>query len=105
MMQPWFYLIALIAPVLLTNGIPHFIQGISGKPFPSPFSGGPGTEDTPVRNVLWGAGNLIVGGALLWTIREGLSDLLLVLELLVVGVAFAVLLGTTFGDPSRFRRK
>jgi hypothetical protein len=42
--------------LLLVNGVPHFVQGLSGKRFPTPFSGGAGTEDAPARNVLWGAG-------------------------------------------------
>ena len=98
----WFYFVAIPAATLLANGIPHFIQGISGRRFPTPFSGGPGTEDTAVSNVVWGSTNLIAGGVLLWTIREGLSHPLLVLELLVVGVAVASLLAYAFSHPARF---
>ena len=105
MTQWWFYVVAIIAPVLLTNGIPHFVNGISGKRFPSPFSGGPGTEDAPTRNVLWGAGNIIVGGALLWTIREGLEDLILVIELVVVSVAWALFLARIFTQPASSERQ
>ncbi len=105
-MSPWwFYLVAIFAAVFLVNGVPHFVHGASGKQFPSPFSGGPGTLDTAVHNVLWGATNLIVGGALLWVIREGLGDLWLVLDLLVFGVGFAVLTAFTFSHPERFGRK
>jgi hypothetical protein len=105
-MSPWwFYLVAILAALLVVNGIPHFISGLSGKQFPTPFSGGPGTLDSAVRNVLWGAGNLIVGGFLLWLIRDGLGDPLLVIELLAIGVAFAALMGFAFSHPERFGRK
>lgn len=58
--------------------------------------------DSAVRNVFWGAGNLIVGGVLLWLIAPGLSNGWLVAELVVIGVACAALLGLAFSDPQRF---
>ncbi len=104
-MQWWFYLVAIPTALLLTNGIPHFTQGIAGKKFPSPRSGGPGTEDTALFNVLWGGGNLIVGAILLWVIRDGLGDLWLIVEMVVIGMIFASLLGMAFGNPERFGRR
>jgi hypothetical protein len=98
----WYYLAAVFAALLLVNGVPHFTNGVSGRQFPTLFSGGPGTLDTPVRNVLWGASNLIVGGILLWLIRDGLSDLVIIIEMTVIGTAYAVLLGASFGNPERF---
>jgi len=105
-MSPWwYYLVALFAAALLVNGVPHFVQGVSGQKFPSPFSGGPGTLDGAVRNVFWGAGNLVVGGILLWLIRDGLDGVVLVAELVIVGTGFAALLGMAFANPARFGRK
>ena len=101
----WFYVAAFFASLLVVNGIPHFVQGLSGNRFPSPFSGGPGTGDEPWRNVLWGAFNLILGGVLLWLIRDGLSNIVLVIEMVVIGTAYGTLLGHAFGHPERFGRK
>lgn len=101
----WTYLVAIPAAVLLANGVPHFTQGVAGKRFPTLFSGGPGTEDTPLRNVLWGGGNLVAGGWLLSLLVPSLSDPLLVIELVAVWLAFSALLGTAFGDPARFSRR
>jgi hypothetical protein len=98
----WYYLVAIFAALLLVNGVPHFTNGVSGRKFPTAFSGGPGTEDTPLNNVVWGGSNLVVGGALLWLIRDGLGDIVLVAEMVVIGFAFACLLGTAFGNPERF---
>lgn len=54
------------AGVFLANAIPHFVAGISGKPFQSPFAKPPGVgESSPVVNVLWGAVNLAIGYVLL----------------------------------------
>ncbi len=105
MTQWWFYVVAILAAALLTNGVPHFVNGTSGREFPSPFSGGPGTLDSAVRNVFWGAGNLIAGGLLLWVIRDGLSNWLIVVELLVVAVAFAVFLANAFAHPEKYGRR
>ena len=100
----WQFLLAIPAAALLANGVPHFVQGGSGKSFPTPFSGGPGTLDSAARNVLWGAANLIAGGVLLWLIRAGLSDPVLVVELLAVAVAYSAILGHAFAHPERFGR-
>lgn len=100
----WYYVVAIFTPLLLVNGVPHFVQGLSGHQFPSPFSGGPGTLDSAARNVLWGGGNLIAGGILLWLISGGLT-LVLVVEMLVIGLAYATVLGHAFAHPERFGRK
>ncbi|MEJ0012663.1 MAG: hypothetical protein WDM94_08545 [Bauldia sp.] len=105
MTQWWFYLVAIFAASFTVNGVPHFVSGVSGREFPTPFSGGAGTLDSPVRNVLWGGGNLIVGGLLLWLMRDGLSDPVLVVELLVVGIAFGSVIGHMFAHPERFGRR
>ena len=58
-----------------------------------------------MRNVLWGAFNLIVGGVLLWQIRDGLGEMVIVIEIVGVGVVFAAVLGYAFSHPERFGRK
>ena len=64
---PWYiYLLQFVAGLLLANGVPHFVQGISGRWFPTPFASPAGVGDSsPVVNVLWGFLNLAVGFALL----------------------------------------
>jgi hypothetical protein len=51
--------------MFLANAVPHFVHGISGDPFPSPFSKPPGKglSSAPV-NVAWALVNLVVGYAL-----------------------------------------
>lgn len=107
MAEWWHFLVGIPAALLLANGVPHFVNGVSGRRFPTAFSGGPGTEDTPLTNVLWGGGNLIVGGILLWLIAPGLGNIWLVVELLALWLAGSALLGQAFGNPEQFnmRRK
>lgn len=50
------------AGLFIANFVPHFIQGISGASFPSPFSNPPGKGlSSPTTNVLWGLFNLLIG--------------------------------------------
>jgi hypothetical protein len=65
--MPWyFYLLEFLSGMLLANGVPHFVQGVSGAPFQSPFAKPPGIgESSPLSNVLWGFGNLVAGAVLL----------------------------------------
>ncbi len=65
--MPWyFYLLEFLGGAFLANGVPHFVQGISGAPFQSPFAKPPGVgESSAISNVLWGFGNLVAGLLLL----------------------------------------
>jgi len=62
----WYvYLLLLLSGMLLTNGVPHFVRGLCGQPFPSPFAKPPGIGDSsPTVNVYWGFANLAGGAAL-----------------------------------------
>jgi len=64
--MPWyFYLLEFLAGAFLANSVPHFVHGVSGAPFQSPFAKPPGVgESSPTMNVIWGFANL-VGGLLL----------------------------------------
>ena len=65
-MKWYHYLACLFAGMFLANTVPHFVHGISGDSFPSPFANPPGKGlSSPMVNVLWGLGNLIVGYVLL----------------------------------------
>lgn len=66
-MLPWYnYLAHFFAGAFLTNGVPHFVQGMCGNKFQSPFASPPGVgESSALLNVLWGWFNLIVGLVLL----------------------------------------
>jgi hypothetical protein len=53
--MPWyFYLLEFVSGTFLANGVPHFVHGISGAPFQSPFAKPSGVgESSPLSNVLW----------------------------------------------------
>lgn len=50
----------LFGGFFLANGIPHFVSGMQGRPFQSPFARPPGRGlSSPTVNVLWGFANFI----------------------------------------------
>jgi hypothetical protein len=51
--------------MFLANAVPHFVNGVSGDPFPTPFSKPPGRGlSSPTVNVIWALFNLVVGAIL-----------------------------------------
>jgi hypothetical protein len=59
----WYHYIAgFFAGLFFTNVVPHFVNGISGNPFPTPFANPPGRGlSSPLTNVLWALSNLLIG--------------------------------------------
>jgi len=59
-------LACLFGGAFLANFVPHFVAGVSGRTFPSPFATPPLRGlSSPIVNVLWGLFNLAVAYALL----------------------------------------
>jgi hypothetical protein len=98
--MPWyFYLLEFVSGLLLTNGVPHFVQGLSGHRFQSPFASPPGVgESSPLTNALWGFANLAVGFALLRFFAPQGADAGIGWILVGVGALLAAIgLSTHFG--------
>ena len=52
----------LVGGALIANAVPHFVSGVMGRPFQSPFAKPPGQGlSSSTVNVLWGFFNLVVG--------------------------------------------
>jgi hypothetical protein len=60
---PWYdYIACFFAGMFLANFVPHFVHGISGDRFPSPFAQPPGKGlSSPTVNVVWALFNLVIG--------------------------------------------
>lgn len=84
-MEWYIYVAHFLAGAFLVNGIPHLVNGVSGRRFQSPFASPPGVgESSALVNVLWGFANVVIGYGLLAGIGSfafGLS-----LDALVVGL-------------------
>jgi hypothetical protein len=59
---PWIaYIVHFVAAAFLANGVPHFVNGISGRRFRTPFIRLADSRlSSPVTNVVWGWANVLV---------------------------------------------
>jgi hypothetical protein len=80
------------------NAVPHFVSGVMGRPFQSPFAKPPGKGLSSSRiNVVWGFVNIVV--AYLLVVRVGAFDLHATPDV----VAFSLgLLLTSIGSAKQF---
>lgn len=97
----WYFLLAyFFGGAFLVNAIPHFVQGVSGRSFPSPFSKPPGKGlSSPTVNVLWGTANVIVGYLLVcWVGAFHIHSVPDVVVLGAGGLLMALMLAHSFGE-------
>ncbi len=66
-MLKWYhYILLFFGGAFVANFVPHFVQGVTGDMFPTPFADPPGEGlSSSTVNVLWGLGNLVAGYFLL----------------------------------------
>ena len=91
----WYHYIAgFFAGAFLTNMVPHFVNGISGNAFPTPFANPPGQGlSSPLTNVLWALFNLLAG-YLLFRVSKINSKSKLGLSLFFVGMILISILSS-----------
>ena len=68
----WLYLVSyFFGGVFLANAVPHFVSGMMGRPFQSPFAKPPGQGlSSSTVNVLWGFFNFVVAYLLIERVGE-----------------------------------
>jgi len=96
----WYtYLAYFFGGAFLINAVPHFVNGVSGRPFPSPFASPPGQGlSSPTVNVLWGAFNFLVAYLLICRVGKfELRRVIYVMPVAVGGLLMAVILASAFG--------
>jgi hypothetical protein len=97
----WYvYLAWFFGGAFLVNAVPHFVLGVSGRRFPSPFSSPPGKgESTATVNVLWGTFNFLIGYLLVTRVGEfHLRQMDCTIVLGAGGLVMALMLARTFGS-------
>ena len=98
----WYFFIAyFLGGAFLVNAVPHFVNGVSGRSFPTPFASPPGKgRSSPMVNVLWGTLNGVVAYFLVCHAGEfhvrSIPDVLI---LGAGGLLMAVMLSRAFGRP------
>jgi hypothetical protein len=85
--------------MFLVNAVPHFVAGVMGRRFPSPFASPPGKgESSPMVNVLWGTFNLAIGYWLVFRVGEFfIRETPSVVTVGVGGLLMAAMLAWNFG--------
>jgi hypothetical protein len=93
------YVAHFFGAVFLANSIPHFVNGISGRAFQSPFAKPPGVGMSSSRiNILWGWANLVLAYLLLVT--AGALNLNVIADAAIFGLGLllaGLLLAERFG--------
>lgn len=96
----WYHYISyFFGGAFLANAIPHFVSGVTGHPFQSPFASPPGQGlSSAMTNVLWGFFNIVIGYLLIC--RVGTFELRRTRHVLVAGMGallMALMLARAFG--------
>lgn len=104
-MKWYHYLVAFAVGFFFGNAVPHFVAGVMGNTFPSPFATPPGVGlSSPLVNVLWGLTNILIGYVMLRLSRAQISQtgsmIAMFLGLVVVSVMTSILFGNAMGSPS-----
>ena len=86
----WYnYISGFFAGIFLSNFVPHFVNGVSGNRFPTPFSKPHGKGlSSPALNVIWSLVNLVAGYALFMLGKISTHD---TLSLIIFFIGFAAL--------------
>lgn len=89
--MPWLHYVSFFfGGAVLTNAVPHFVNGVMGRPFQSPFARPPGQGlSSSSVNMLWGFINLAVGYVLIC--RVGNFDLRATDDVVAAGLGVLLL--------------
>lgn len=80
----------LFGGAFLANAVPHFVSGMMGRPFQSPFAKPPGKGlSSSTVNVLWGFANLVI--AYLLIARVGDFDIHSADQVIAAGIGVLLL--------------
>jgi len=99
----WYqYLAAFFSGAFLFNAVPHFVHGISGDKFPTPFAKPPGKGlSSALVNVLWGGLNILIGYILLMRSHLQTGNCLGMVVFFIGGMAMAVMLSIRFTEKHK----
>jgi hypothetical protein len=98
-MKWYHYIAAFFSGVFFANVVPHYIHGVSGDYFPSPFANPPGKGlSSPIVNVLWACFNLAIGYILLRVSKITAQNKLAIFVLFLGILAISLQLGYVFAD-------
>jgi hypothetical protein len=94
----WYHYVAcFFAGLFLANTVPHFVTGVCGDRFPTPFAKPPGKGlSSPLVNVLWSLLNLLIGCVLLRVGRMSSGGDLALATVFAGGAAISIVASMNF---------
>jgi len=96
-MKWYHYIFLFLGGAFIANFFPHFVHGISGEMFPTPFANPPGRGmSTSTVNVLWAMFNLVVGILLLQGAKFSWANRSMLIVALIGFAAMAINLSFVF---------
>jgi hypothetical protein len=105
----WYdYIACFFAGMFLANSVPHFVHGVSGDGFPTPFAHPPGKGlSSPTVNVMWALFNLAAGYLLFRAGKVSSEDKAALLIFFVGVAAISIVASMQFAkkDPTQIVRK
>ena len=87
----WLHLVSyFFGGLFLSNAVPHFVSGVMGRPFQSPFAKPPGKGlSSATVNVVWGFFNIVIGYLLV--LRVGDFHLRSTIDVIALGAGMLLL--------------
>jgi hypothetical protein len=90
-------LASFFAGMFLANAIPHFVNGVSGDRFPTPFANPPGKGlSSPTVNVAWALTNVAAGYSLFKAGKVSRGNTSGVISFLAGAAAISTMLSVVF---------
>jgi uncharacterized membrane protein len=101
-MKWYHYIAAFFAGTFLANVVPHFVNGISGNSFPTPFADPPGKGlSSPLTNVLWALFNLLIGYLLFRYSRTNAKNKFAMIIFFAGIIFISIMLSMAFMDKAK----
>ena len=100
-MKWYHYIMLFFGGAFIANFFPHFVEGVTGDMFPTPFADPPGQGmSSSTVNVLWAIANLAAGYFLLRGARFTPNNLTTVALAFVGFAAMAINLSLVFAEAA-----
>ncbi len=96
---------SLLSGAFITNFIPHFIHGVSGRPFTTPFARPRGVgPSSPTLNVIWGVINLLAGLVLAQIAHVGKENYIALFNFFAGFILMALFLSKRLAKQHQYKR-